>query len=156
MLSAFSNRARLGFAVSALVSAWGLVGCGAMVSPADQSYALPGRTITGNVHGGVFPIQSATIRLMGDAQDLQGHVESIAAGVADTQVSNTGNLLPNVESTFSWVRLAQRIPVRIHIDTVPSTVELALGMTATVSVGPAATPASSHGLLSRVFTQVER
>jgi RND family efflux transporter MFP subunit len=85
-----------------------------------------------HIHSG----DRASIRLMGDAQDLQGHVESIAAGVADTQVSNTGNLLPNVEPTFSWVRLAQRIPVRIHVDRVPAGVQLIAGRTATVTILP--------------------
>ncbi|WP_440984077.1 HlyD family secretion protein, partial [Shinella sumterensis] len=42
--------------------------------------------------------------------------------------------LPNVAATFSWVRLAQRIPVRIQIDQVPPGVELAAGMTATVEI----------------------
>ncbi|MGI4732987.1 MAG: efflux RND transporter periplasmic adaptor subunit [Janthinobacterium lividum] len=81
----------------------------------------------------------ARIRLMGDVQDLQGHVDSIAAGVADTQVSNTGNLLPDVQPTFSWVRLAQRIPVRIHVDQVPAGAQLIAGRTATVTILPRAT-----------------
>lgn len=63
-MSAFSKPARFAFAVLALVCAWGLTGCGANVSATDQSYALPGVAISGNVHGGVFPIQGATIRLM--------------------------------------------------------------------------------------------
>jgi RND family efflux transporter MFP subunit len=84
----------------------------------------------------IRPGDRALIRLMGDPQDLQGHVESIAAGVANTQVSNTGNLLPNVESTFSWVRLAQRIPVRIHVDRMPPGAQLIAGRTATVTIVP--------------------
>lgn len=84
----------------------------------------------------IHPGDRALIRLMGDTQDLQGHVESIAAGIADTQVSNTGNLLPNVEPTFSWVRLAQRIPVRIHVDRMPPGAQLIAGRTATVTVLP--------------------
>ncbi|WP_458410807.1 HlyD family secretion protein, partial [Klebsiella quasipneumoniae] len=44
---------------------------------------------------------------------------------------------PEVEPTFSWVRLAQRVPVRIHIDTLPEGVERVAGLSATVSVIPA-------------------
>ncbi|WP_029883722.1 HlyD family secretion protein, partial [Enterobacter sp. T1-1] len=48
----------------------------------------------------------------------------------------TGGLgLPDVEPTFSWVRLAQRVPVRIHIDTLPKGVELVAGLSASVAVG---------------------
>ncbi|NKD68220.1 efflux transporter periplasmic adaptor subunit, partial [Klebsiella pneumoniae] len=49
----------------------------------------------------------------------------------------TGGLgLPNVEPTFSWVRLAQRIPVRIHIDRLPEGVELVAGLSASISITP--------------------
>lgn len=85
----------------------------------------------------IHPGDRALIRLMGDTQDLEGHVESIAAGIADTQVSNTGNLLADVQPTFSWVRLAQRIPVRIHVDRMPQGARLIAGRTATVTIIPA-------------------
>jgi len=78
----------------------------------------------------------ARIRLMGDEQDLSGHVESIAGGIADDQRSNSPNLLPAVNATFTWVRLAQRIPVRIHVDRMPPGTRLILGRTATVSILP--------------------
>jgi multidrug resistance efflux pump len=78
----------------------------------------------------------AQVRLMGDERLLEGHVESIAAGIADDQNSNSGNLLPNVVPTFSWVRLAQRIPVRIHIDRMPAGTALIAGRTGTVSILP--------------------
>jgi len=80
----------------------------------------------------------ARIRLMGDDSEIIGHVESIAAAIADDQRDETGNLLPKVAPTFSWVRLAQRIPVRIHIDRVPPGVRLIAGRTATVEIKPAA------------------
>jgi RND family efflux transporter MFP subunit len=80
---------------------------------------------------------SARIRLMGDEEDLSGHVESIAGCIADDQRSNSPNLLPAVNATFTWVRLAQRIPVRIHVDRTPPGTRLILGRTATVSVIPA-------------------
>jgi RND family efflux transporter MFP subunit len=78
----------------------------------------------------------ARIRLMGDDQDLAGHVESMAGGIADDQRSNSANLLPAVNATFTWVRLAQRIPVRIHVDQMPPGTRLILGRTATVTIIP--------------------
>jgi multidrug resistance efflux pump len=78
----------------------------------------------------------ARIRLMGDDQDITGHVESIAGGIADDQRSTSPNLLPTVNATFTWVRLAQRIPVRIHVDAMPPGTKLILGRTATVTIIP--------------------
>ena len=96
----------------------------------------------------------AVAALMGSRDPLRGHVESLSRGI-NTPNTSPGSLgLASVDPVFTWVRLAQRIPVRIHIDQVPATVHLALGMTATVTVGKGAGPASPHGLLSRVFTQV--
>ena len=96
----------------------------------------------------------ATVALMGYAPPVLGHVESVARGI------NSGNYAPgtlglaSVDPVFTWVRLAQRIPVRIHIDTVPDAVLLAAGMTATVTVGKdARRPDGWHGLISRVMTQ---
>lgn len=77
-----------------------------------------------------------TVRLMGEAADLHGRVESIAYGINDTTRSDSGNLLPTVQPTFSWVRLAQRIPVRVKLDKVPASVRLIAGRTATVTVEP--------------------
>ena len=78
----------------------------------------------------------ARIRLMGDTQDLTGHVDSIAAGIADDQRGDSRNLLPTVQPTFAWVRLAQRIPVRIHIDSMPPGTQLIAGRTATITILP--------------------
>ncbi|MFY0184676.1 HlyD family efflux transporter periplasmic adaptor subunit [Stenotrophomonas sp. PUT21] len=78
----------------------------------------------------------ATARLMGDTRDVHGHVESIAAGIADDQRSNTHNLLPAVAPTYAWVRLAQRIPVRIRIDDIPPDTRLIIGRTASVTITP--------------------
>lgn len=75
-----------------------------------------------------------SVRLMGEGQILKGRVESIAAGINDDTRSNSGNLLPNVQATFSWVRLAQRIPVRVKLTHVPADVRLILGRTATVTI----------------------
>ncbi|NSZ58422.1 efflux RND transporter periplasmic adaptor subunit [Agrobacterium tumefaciens] len=79
----------------------------------------------------------ARIMLMGFDQPVSGHVDSTGRGI-DNSNDAPGHLgLPSVAATFSWVRLAQRIPVRIHIDRVPTGVELAAGMTATVEITPA-------------------
>jgi RND family efflux transporter MFP subunit len=77
----------------------------------------------------------ATVKLIGDARLLSGHVESIAYGIEDQNRSTSSDLLAAVNPTFSWVRLAQRIPVRIKLDNVPPDVLLVAGRTATVSVG---------------------
>jgi multidrug resistance efflux pump len=76
------------------------------------------------------------IRLMGESRPLAGHVDSIAAGIEDRERAAGGGLLPNVNPTFSWVRLAQRVPVRIALDRVPDGVRLLTGRTATVVVLP--------------------
>jgi RND family efflux transporter MFP subunit len=76
----------------------------------------------------------ASIKLMGHPQVLRGHVAGIARGinVANAQPNQQG--LATVNPIFTWVRLAQRIPVRIQIDHVPDGVALVAGMTATVEI----------------------
>jgi RND family efflux transporter MFP subunit len=74
--------------------------------------------------------------LMGHRHPVEGHVESIAGGIVDRERQATESPLANVNPTFSWVRLAQRIPVRIHIDRVPADTRLVAGLTATVIVHP--------------------
>jgi multidrug resistance efflux pump len=89
----------------------------------------------------------ATVQLMGDGRRLDGHVESIAPGIEDRERGPSGNLLPNVNPTFSWVRLAQRIPVRIRLDRPPADLRLIAGRTATVVVHPSApAPPGEQGL----------
>jgi multidrug resistance efflux pump len=78
------------------------------------------------------------VRLMGDPRTLLGHVDSITAGISDTERGNASNLLPSVNPTFAWVRLAQRIPVRVKLDHVPPDVRLIAGRTATISILPGA------------------
>ncbi len=73
----------------------------------------------------------AEIELLNGAR-LTGHVDSIARGVGERDNLTGDNLLVNVNPSFNWVRLAQRLPVRIHIDRVPEGVVLAAGMTCTV------------------------
>ncbi|UAK23385.1 HlyD family efflux transporter periplasmic adaptor subunit [Sphingomonas nostoxanthinifaciens] len=87
-------------------------------------------TKLGHIHVG----DRALIRLMGDPHPLYGHVDSIAGGIADDQARTTGNLLPAVQPTFEWVRLAQRIPVRVQVDRLPVGTRLIPGRTATVTI----------------------
>ena len=79
--------------------------------------------------------EDATVKMIGDSRVLSGHVESIAYGIEDQNRSTSTELLASVNPTFSWVRLAQRIPVRIKLDDVPPNLLLVAGRTATVSIG---------------------
>jgi RND family efflux transporter MFP subunit len=81
------------------------------------------------------------VRLMGEQRTIAGHVQSIAGGIEDRDRTSGSSLLANVNPTFSWVRLAQRIPVRVAIDRVPPGLALVVGRTATVEVLPRAVPA---------------
>jgi multidrug resistance efflux pump len=84
----------------------------------------------------IHPGDRVEVRLMGERQVVTGHVESIAAGIADRERTDSPDLLANINPTFNWVRLAQRVPVRVKPDNVPAGVELVVGRTATVSVEP--------------------
>lgn len=75
-----------------------------------------------------------SVRLMGFGAAIEGHVQSIARAITDRDNAIGSDLIANVNPTFNWVRLAQRIPVRIAIDKVPDDVTLSAGMTATVVV----------------------
>ena len=78
--------------------------------------------------------EQAEIYLLDGSPALRGHVESIARGITDRDNLAGPELLVNPNPTFEWVRLAQRIPVRIRIDEVPKGVLVSSGMTATVIV----------------------
>ncbi len=75
-----------------------------------------------------------SVRIMGEPGVLRGHIQSIAAGIEDRDRVAGANLLPNVNPTFSWVRLAQRVPVRVALDQTPSDLRMIAGRTATVAV----------------------
>ncbi len=87
----------------------------------------------------------AEIRLMGYRQIVRGHVGSIARGINVPNAQPNAQGLATVNPIFTWVRLAQRIPVRIEIDEVPKGVVLSAGMTATVQIDPRPEPAASEG-----------
>jgi RND family efflux transporter MFP subunit len=74
------------------------------------------------------------VRLMGEEKPLSGHVQSIAGAIEDRERAPSSSLLPNVNPTFSWVRLAQRIPVRIRLDQPPTDIRLIAGRTASVTI----------------------
>lgn len=76
----------------------------------------------------------ATMKILGTKFTLKGHVESIARGISDRDNVTDGRLLANVNPIFTWIRLAQRVPVRIHIDEVPKGMHLSAGMTCSVII----------------------
>lgn len=76
----------------------------------------------------------ARIKLMGHGQIVRGHVDSIARAINVSNAQPNSQGVATVNPIFTWVRLGQRIPVRIHIDEVPPDVVLAAGMTATVEI----------------------
>jgi multidrug resistance efflux pump len=88
---------------------------------------------------------AARVKLMGYDAPIGGHVESIGRGINNANDAVNGQGLPNVNPIFTWVRLAQRIPVRIAIDQVPPGVKLVAGMTASVTVEPAGGAAPERG-----------
>lgn len=85
-----------------------------------------------NIHVG----DRAKVYLMGESRPLTGHVVGISPAIADPYRSTSSNLLPSVSPTFTWVRLAQRIPVNVKFDNVPDGVHLVAGRTASVDISP--------------------
>ena len=79
----------------------------------------------------------AEIRLLSGGPSLTGHVESIARGISDRDNPAGATLLADVNPIFTWVRLAQRVPVRIRLDGMPRDGFLAAGTTCTVTLRPA-------------------
>jgi RND family efflux transporter MFP subunit len=76
----------------------------------------------------------ATVTLLGGGPPITGHVQSIAAGITDPERGSSQTLLADVNPTFTWVRLPERIPVRIQLDHVPAGTRLIAGLTATVAI----------------------
>jgi len=100
-----------------------------------DSYWVDGyfeETSLGAIHVG----DRATVKLMGYNAVLQGHVASIARGITVANATQGQGGLAEVNPIFTWVRLAQRVPVRIKIDHVPDGVLLVAGQTATVQIEP--------------------
>jgi multidrug resistance efflux pump len=76
----------------------------------------------------------ATVKLMGYSDPIMGHVGGVARGIKIPNAQPDSAGLASVNPIFTWVRLAQRVPVRIHIDQVPDGVRLVAGMTGTVQI----------------------
>jgi multidrug resistance efflux pump len=85
--------------------------------------------------GRMKPGDQAVITLMSYPDSpLTGAVDSIGWGIAQQDGSTGQDLLPNINPTFEWIRLAQRVPVRVHLEEVPEDVALRVGTTASVLV----------------------
>ena len=89
-------------------------------------------TALSRIHEG----DAATIKLMGYTPLLRGRVQGLARGVDVPNSTPDASGLASVNPIFTFVRLAQRVPVRIHIDEVPDDIKLVAGMTATVQIEP--------------------
>ena len=72
-------------------------------------------------------------KLLGYAEPIAGHVATVTRGIGVANAVAGAQGLPNVDPIYTWVRLAQRVPVRIAIDKVPPGVPLVAGMTSTVT-----------------------
>ena len=123
--------------MSLLPGAYVAVGKGVFALMDEDSLRVEGyfeETKLARIHVG----DKVRIRLMGSSADLQGRVESIAGGIEDRERTDGANLLPNVNPTFSWVRLAMRVPVRIALDNEADREKLVSGRTASVYVENAA------------------
>ncbi|MDH0732272.1 HlyD family secretion protein [Pseudomonas sichuanensis] len=116
---------------------------------AEGNFVTTGQSVMALVDDATFYIQAyfeetklprirvgdpVKVWLMGAGEAMNGHVQSISRGITDRNSTPDGQLLPEVEPTFNWVRLAQRIPVRIQLDQIPEGVNLSAGMTASVQV----------------------
>jgi len=88
---------------------------------------------------------------------IKGRIESITGGISAANAASSIQGLPNVDPIFTWVRLAQRIPVRIRIEHVPPDVPLIAGMTCSVSVvggKQAPGPERDQGIFDRLISRL--
>ncbi len=109
-------------------------------------YGFFRETQVGGIHSG----DEALVTLMSYPDEpIAGYVDSLGWGIAQQDGSTGSDLLPNVSPTFDWIRLAQRVPVRILLDDVPDGVDLRVGTTASVLVrtgtAPAGEPSTAAG-----------
>jgi multidrug resistance efflux pump len=93
-------------------------------------------------------------KLMGYAEPVLGHVASVTRGIGVSDAAGGTQGLPNVNPVFTWVRLAQRVPVRIAIDHVPAGVPLVSGLTATVTIKEEVVGAQGRSWLNRAIAEV--
>lgn len=84
---------------------------------------------------GVNPEDKAFVTLLMDHRmTLAGEIKSIGYGIAKSDGSTGNDLLPNVNPNFQWIRLAQRIPVKIKLTDIPEDLQLRVGMTASIQI----------------------
>ena len=93
-------------------------------------------------------------KLMGYAEPILGHVASVTRGIGVSDAAGGTQGLPNVNPVFTWVRLAQRVPVRIAIDHVPLGVPLVSGLTATVTIKAEPVGADGQSWVHRAIAEV--
>jgi multidrug resistance efflux pump len=93
----------------------------------------------------------AEAKLMGYAVPITGHIATVTRGISVSNAAASTQGLPNVDPVYTWVRLAQRVPIRIVIDKVPPGVPLVSGLTATITIGDG----KDKTLLQRVRAEVE-
>jgi multidrug resistance efflux pump len=106
-----------------------------------------------NIHVG-DPVEAT---LLGFQDPIKGRIESITGGISAANAASSTQGLPNVDPIFTWVRLAQRIPVRIRIEQVPPNVPLVAGMTCSVSVvsgKQAPAPERDQGIFDRLISRL--
>jgi multidrug resistance efflux pump len=122
----------------------------------EHSYWIDGyfeETKLANVHVG----DDVEATLLGYEGPIRGRIESITGGISAANAASSTQGLPNVDPIFTWVRLAQRIPVRIRIDPVPQDVPLIAGMTCSVSVvggRRAPPPKPDQGIFNRLISRL--
>ena len=85
--------------------------------------------------GHIVPGKPAEVVLYSGEQRLRGEVESIGRAIHDQSVDGGSGLLIDVKPNVPWVRLAQRVPVRIKLLDVPADVTLIAGTTCTITIG---------------------
>jgi RND family efflux transporter MFP subunit len=98
----------------------------------------------------------AEAQLMGYRDPIVGQVETVTRGISVSNAAPSTQGLPNVNPVYTWVRLAQRVPVRIRITDVPAGVPLVSGMTATVTIRGTDTRENSGWLRQRFASLMER
>lgn len=119
-----------------VVGQYAAVGAPVMALIDSDSYRVEGYFEETKIRS-IKPGDKVDIYLLSGGAPLQGHVDGISRGITDRDNPAGPQLLANVNPTFEWVRLAQRIPVRIHIDRVPDGEQISSGMTCTVVVAGA-------------------
>ena len=119
-----------------------------------DSYWIDGyfeETKMGNVCIG----EQVEARIMGFQDPIVGRVQTVTRGISVSDATPSTQGLPNVDPVYTWVRLAQRVPVRIAITRVPPGVPLISGMTATVTIRKQDSPTTFRQRIARAWSEVE-